>query len=175
MAFCTIGGCAPTTREAAQARIPQATPSAEAPYDAHLLDVLIEQEKQTLQAASQTREATALPKTKELTCRMIVDSEANLIKLEAWRKQWYPAVTRLSPNKMQARVASNTPPASSGDTEKGFLKALATQQDTASGLASEAQQRAEHQELKEFCASRTVSKAQEIVDLKNLQKELLNP
>ena len=145
-----------------------ATP-AEAPYDAHFLDILLEDHRSALEMAEPHRGgATQIQKFASVVYQEQYDE---LNKMTVWRKLWYPGVAHLAPEKMEKKLGPKVVPESMETApERLFLQTMILHHQAELELAKEAAQRAEHKELRKWAADVQPTLTREIDSMKDLLK-----
>lgn len=134
------------------------------PYDAEWLDMMVHHH---LGAVEMAREATGKAQrdeVKDLASKIVEDQEAEIARLEEWRKSWYPDVAALDMDQMAHHMSAMEVPEGEEPYDERFLAAMIQHHEDALEMATEAGDKAEHDELKRLAAE-IVRKQQGEIDL----------
>jgi uncharacterized protein (DUF305 family) len=130
----------------------------EGPYEALFIDSMIIHHQGAIDMANQALKEATKPEIKALAEAIIKDQEAEIAQMQAWRKSWYPDLASTAGMGMDMgamEIDSDT----TKPFDRRFIEAMIPHHEGAIGMARDAQQKAERQEIKTL--SQAIITAQE--------------
>jgi len=143
--------------------------NADAPYDARFIDSMIEHHTGAITMAEQALEESERPEIRELAQNIIDTQRQEVDQMQQWRSEWYADLAPTGGMGMDM-----------GDMEVGgdasvpfdqrFITAMVAHHQGAIAMAKDAQQNAEHAEIKELAGNIITAQEAEIRQLKEWEK-----
>jgi uncharacterized protein (DUF305 family) len=141
----------------------------EAPYDAQFIDSMIAHHEGAVAMASQVLKEAERAELKTLAEGIISAQTAEIAQLRAWRAAWYPDLPETAGMSMDMGDMEI-----SGDTrtpfDQRFIEAMIPHHEGAIAMAEDAQQKAEHQEIRDLSQAIIAAQEGEIVQMKQWQQ-----
>jgi uncharacterized protein (DUF305 family) len=144
--------------------------SGDIPYDAQFIDGMIVHHDGAIAMAQQALEQAERPEIKTMAQAIIAAQEQEHTQLRAWRSAWYPDLAPTSGMSMDMgtmEVSDDT----SKPFDKRFIEAMIPHHESAIVMARDAQQKAEHQEIKDLAAAIISAQEAEIAQMIQWQQE----
>lgn len=140
------------------------------PYDALFIDSMIMHHQGAIEMANQALDEATKPEIKALAEAIIKAQEAEIAQLQEWRKDWYPdqaptAGMGMDMGTMEVSSDSSKP------FDQRFIEAMIPHHEGAIAMAKDAQQRAEHQEIKTLSGEIITAQEGEITQMQQWLKE----
>ena len=135
------------------------------PYDALFIDSMIVHHQGAIDMANQALKEAAKAEIKTLAEKIIKSQTAEINQMKAWRQAWYPDLTETGGMGM----AMGTMEVSDDTTkpfDQRFIEAMIPHHEGAIGMAEDAQQKAQHQEIKLLADTIIDAQAAEIAEMK---------
>ena len=141
------------------------TPTTAAPYDAQFIDSMIMHHQGAIDMANQALKEAQKPEIKTLAQAVVKAQEAEIAQMRQWRQAWYPDLpdtggTGMAMGEMMI----------SGDTSKPFdqrfIEAMIPHHEGAIAMAKDAQQKAEHPEIKTLAQAIITAQEGEIAQMR---------
>jgi uncharacterized protein (DUF305 family) len=123
--------------------------ASDAPFDAMFIDGMIVHHEGAIEMAQEALQQAERPEVKQLAQQIIDSQEQEVEQMQTWREQWYPdlAPTGGMHNDMGAMEVSDD---ASKPFDQRFIEAMIPHHQSAIDMAQEAQQNAEHAEIKQL-------------------------
>lgn len=137
----------------------------EGPYDALFIDSMIMHHQGAIDMANQALEEGERPEIKALAEAIIAAQEAEIAQLQEWRSSWYPD---LAPTSGMGMDMGSMEIESDGEKpfEQRFIEAMIPHHEGAIQMARDAQQKAEHQEIKALSEAIVTAQEAEIAQMR---------
>ncbi|HEU4325283.1 MAG TPA: DUF305 domain-containing protein [Roseiflexaceae bacterium] len=122
-------------------------PHGDAPYDALFIDSMIEHHQGAIDMANQALKEAEKPEIQTLAQEIIKAQEAEIAQMRQWRAAWYadlPDTGGMSMGMGDMEISSDT----SKPFDQRFIEAMISHHEGAIAMAKDAQQNAEHAEIK---------------------------
>jgi uncharacterized protein (DUF305 family) len=142
----------------------------ESPYDALFIDSMIAHHQGAIEMANQALEEATRPEVKAMAEAVIKAQEAENAQMQQWRQSWYPDLATTAGMEMDMgsmEISSDT----SKPFEQRFIEAMIPHHEGAIAMAKEAQQNAEHQEIKTLSGAIITAQEGEIAQMQQWLKE----
>jgi len=140
------------------------------PYDALFIDSMIMHHQGAIDMANQALEEATKPEIKALAEAIIKAQEAEIAQMQEWRKNWYPDLAPTAGMGMDMgtmEVSSD----SSKLFDQRFIEAMIPHHEGAIAMAKDAQQKAEHQEIKTLSEAIITAQEAEIAQMQQWLKD----
>jgi uncharacterized protein (DUF305 family) len=139
------------------------------PYDAEFLDMMIHHHEMALDMSQDALQNAQSAEVKSLAQKILDDQQAEIARMEGWRKAWYPDVPRMKSEEMAHHMGA-VDMSGEGSFDQRFLREMIKHHQDALKMATDAQKKAEHSELREM-ATDIISKQQaEIEQMEELRR-----
>lgn len=146
------------------------TATSTAPYDAQFIDSMIEHHTGAITMAEDALKNAQRQEIKDLAQTIIRDQQAEIAQMQAWRQQWYAGLAPTGG--MGMGMGDMTV---GGDAtqpyDQRFITSMIAHHASAIAMAKDAQQRAEHQEIKDLAGRIITTQEAEIKQMEQWQKE----
>ena len=139
-----------------------------APYDAQFIDSMIAHHEGAIAMANQALQEAERAELKTLAEGIITAQTAEIAQLRAWRNAWYPDLAETAGMSMamgDMEISSDT----SRPFDQRFIEAMIAHHEGAIAMAKDAQQKAEHQEIRELSQAIITAQESEIEQMKQWQ------
>jgi uncharacterized protein (DUF305 family) len=140
------------------------------PYDALFIDGMIIHHQGAIEMANQALQEATKPEIKTLAEAIIKAQEAEIAQMQAWRESWYPDLAPTAGMGMDMGTMEVD-----GDTGKPFdqrfIEAMIPHHEGAIAMAKDAQQKAEHEEIKNLSGEIVAAQEAEIVQMQQWLKD----
>jgi uncharacterized protein (DUF305 family) len=141
-----------------------------APYDAQFIDSMIEHHEGAIAMANQALQEASRPELKTLAQAIVTAQEAEVKQLQDWRTSWYPDLTDtggmgMDMGDMDVSGDANVP------FDQRFITAMIAHHEGAIAMAKDAQQKAEHSEIKTLAQNIISAQESEITQMQQWQQE----
>jgi uncharacterized protein (DUF305 family) len=136
-----------------------------APFDAQFIDSMILHHQGAISMAKLAQTQAQHGEIKTMANNIITDQQNEIIQMQNWRKQWYPNLAPTSGMGMQMgdmQISTDN----SKPFDLRFLNAMVSHHQGAVLMAKEAQQKAEHQEIKTLANNIITAQTNEITQMK---------
>ena len=144
-----------------------------APYDAQFIDSMIMHHQGAIEMANQALKEAQKPEIKTLAENIITAQQTEIKQMQDWRKAWYPDLAPTSG--MGMAMGDMT---ISSDTGKPFdlrfIEAMIPHHQSAIEMAKDAQQKAEHTEIKTLADNIITAQEGEIKQMQQWKKDWFN-
>lgn len=140
------------------------------PYDALFIDSMILHHRGAIDMANQALKEATRPEIKTLAENIIKAQEAEIKQMQAWRNSWYPNLAETAGMGMDMgtmEISSDT----SKPFEQRFIEAMIPHHQGAIGMARDAQQKTEHEEIKKLAGEIVTAQEAEIAQMKQWLKD----
>lgn len=144
-------------------------PMTDAPYDAAFIDGMIMHHEGAITMANAALEQAERPEIKALATAIIDAQEAEIGQMKQWRTTWYPGLAET--DGMAMDMGPMDVPAGAAPFDQRFLQAMIPHHASAITMARDAQQKAEHQEIKDLATA--IISAQE-TEISQMQQWLMD-
>jgi uncharacterized protein (DUF305 family) len=140
-------------------------PQHDLPYDALFIDSMIIHHQGAVDMANQALKEAAKAEIKTLAEKIIKSQTAEINQMKAWRQAWYPDLTEtggmgMAMGTMEVNDDTTKP------FDQRFIEAMIPHHEGAIGMAEDAQQKAQHQEIKLLADTIIDAQAAEIAEMK---------
>lgn len=170
-------GTGPTTAPSAM-RVAQTTPTMDhngmvmgnVPYDAMFIDRMIMHHQGAVAMAQQALNEATRPEIKTLAQTIIVSQQAEITQMQDWRKAWYPDLAPTKGMAMDMGTMEISKDASKPFDQR-FIEAMIPHHQSAVTMAKDAQQKAEHAEVKQLAIGIITAQEREIIQMQQWQQE----
>lgn len=140
-----------------------------APYDAQFIDSMIIHHQGAIDMAREAGQQAQKPELQTLAQNIITAQESEVAQLKQWRQEWYPdlpptAGMGMDMGDMQISADTSTP------FEQRFITAMIRHHQGAIAMARDAQQRAEHSEIKTLAQHIITAQEAEIQQMQQWQQ-----
>jgi uncharacterized protein (DUF305 family) len=145
----------------------------EAPYDALFIDSMIKHHQGAIDMANQALKEATKSELKMLAETIVTAQRAEIKHMQEWRKTWYPALAPtagmgMDMGDMQLSADTSKP------FDQRFIEAMIAHHQGAIMMAKDAQQKAEHTEIKTLAQSIIMAQEAEITQMQQWLKEWFN-
>jgi uncharacterized protein (DUF305 family) len=141
-----------------------------APYDAQFIDGMIMHHKGAVTMAEQALKEAERPEIKALAENIVKTQQDEIGQMEQWRKQWYPDLAPTQGMGMDMgtmMISSDTTKA----FDQRFIEAMLPHHQGAIAMAKDAQEKAEHGEIKTLAAAIITAQEAEIAQMQQWQQQ----
>ena len=140
------------------------------PYDAQFIDSMIAHHEGAIAMAKQALQEAERPEIKTLAEAIVTAQEQEIVQLREWREAWYPDLPEtegmgMDMGDMEVSNDTNRP------FDQRFIEAMIPHHEGAIAMAKDAQQKAEHQEIKDLAQNIITAQEAEIAQMKQWQQE----
>jgi uncharacterized protein (DUF305 family) len=134
------------------------------PYDALFIDSMILHHQGAVEMANQALSEATKPEIRAMAEEIIKAQEAEITQMQQWRQSWYPDLEPTTGMEMGMGTMeiSND---SSKPFEQRFIEAMIPHHEGAIGMAKDAQQKAEHEEIKQLSGAIITAQEAEIAQM----------
>jgi uncharacterized protein (DUF305 family) len=135
-----------------------------APFDAQFIDGMIMHHEGAIAMAKQAQSQAERSEIKQLAEAIITAQQAEITQMMEWRSLWYPDLAPTSGMGMDMgpmMISDGTTP-----FDQRFIEAMIPHHESAISMAKEAQQKAEHPEIKELASAIITAQEAEIAQMK---------
>jgi uncharacterized protein (DUF305 family) len=140
------------------------------PYDALFIDSMIMHHQGAIEMANQALSEATKPEIKSLAEDIVKAQEAEIAQMQQWRKTWYPDLPTTAGMGMDMGTMEV-----SGDSSKPFdqrfIEAMIPHHEGAIAMAKDAQQKAEHQEIRTLSDEIITAQEGEITQMRQWLKD----
>lgn len=140
-----------------------------APYDAQFIDSMIIHHQGAIAMANQALMEAQRPEIKSLAEAIIMAQESEIAQLKAWRQAWYPDLPETTGIGMDMGTMMIANDASTPFDQR-FIAAMIPHHEGAIAMARDAQEKAEHQEIKNLAQAIITAQEGEITQMKQWQQ-----
>ena len=136
----------------------------DAPYDAQFIDSMIMHHQGAIDMANEALEQAERQEIKDLAANIIKAQEAEIAQMKEWRTQWYPDLADTGGMAMsmgEMMISSDT----SKPFDQRFIEAMIPHHQSAVEMAKDAQQKAEHAEIKTLAGNIITDQEKEIAQM----------
>nr|BBH91520.1 hypothetical protein KTC_62710 [Thermosporothrix sp. COM3] len=143
--------------------------SSNAPFDAKFIDGMVKHHQGAIDMAKEAQQKAEHQEIKNLANSIVTDQQKEITEMQNWRKQWYPGLAQTNGLDMhmgEMKISDDT----SKPFDQRFLAAMISHHQGAIDMAKEAQQKAEHQEIKNLANSIITAQQKEIDQMKQWEK-----
>jgi uncharacterized protein (DUF305 family) len=140
------------------------------PYDALFIDSMIVHHQGAINMANQALKEATKPEIKTLAENIIKAQQAEIAQMQEWRKAWYSDLaetTGMGKDMGTMEVSSDA----SKPFDQRFIEAMIPHHEGAIGMATDAQQKAEHEEIKQLTGAIITAQEAEIAQMKQWLKD----
>jgi uncharacterized protein (DUF305 family) len=141
----------------------------DAPYDALFIDSMIMHHEGAITMANQALQEAERPEIKILAEAIVKAQEAEIVQLKAWRQSWFPdlaATEGMSMDMGDMEISSDA----TRPFDQRFIEAMIPHHEGAIAMAKDAQQRAEHQEIRDLAQTIITAQEGEIAQMRQWQQ-----
>lgn len=140
-----------------------------APYDAQFIDSMIEHHQGAIAMANQALKSAEHEEIKAMAQAIVSAQQGEIDKMQAWRAEWYPDLASTSGmgmamGEMQVGDDASVP------FDQRFITAMIAHHQGAVAMAKDAQQHAEHAEIKSLADAIVAAQEGEIAQMQGWQK-----
>ena len=143
--------------------------SADAPYDAQFIDSMIVHHEGAIAMAKQALTEAERPEITAMAQAIVTAQEGEIAQLKQWRQAWYPDLATTSGMGMDMGTMEIAADASTPFDQR-FIAAMIPHHEGAIAMAKDAQQKAEHQEIKTLAQAIITAQEGEIAQMKQWQQ-----
>lgn len=174
-----LAGCRTATPPSESPRPTAATTAATAPtapepapYDAQFIDRMIPHHEMAVTMAKEALEKAERAELRQLAQAIVEAQEAEIRQMRAWRAAWHPSLlpTGAGASAPMAAMGGESAP-SQGGFDRRFIDEMIAHHEVAVTMATEAQERASREELRQAAAKMAQSQADEIRRMREWRKE----
>lgn len=140
-----------------------------APYDAQFIDSMIAHHQGAIDMANQALKEARKPELKALAQSIVTAQQSEIKQMQEWRKAWYPDLAPTGGMGMDMgdmQISADT----SKPFDQRFIEAMISHHQGAITMAKEAQQKAEHAEIKTLASAIITAQEGEIAQMQQWQK-----
>lgn len=141
-----------------------------APYDAQFIDSMIMHHQGAIDMANEALKDGERQEIKDLATAIVKAQEGEIAQMREWRTQWYPDVADTDGMGMEMgdmTISTDT----SKPFDQRFIEAMIPHHQGAIAMAKDAQQKAEHQEIKTLADAIITDQEKEIAQMQQWLKE----
>ena len=145
-----------------------ATPG-NAPYDQNFIDGMVPHHQAAVEMAKVAQTKAEHAELKNLANAIVAAQDGEITQMIGWRKAWYGSDQIAPGNGGHQMGGMDTDPsalASANPFDKAFIDAMIPHHQSAIDMATEAQTKAEHQELKDLAGRIVAAQQKEIEQMK---------
>lgn len=139
------------------------------PYDAQFIDSMIEHHQGAIDMANQVLQQGERGELKTLAQGIITAQTSEIEQLQQWRKDWYPALAPTQGMSMDMGDMEISPDTSKPFDQR-FIEAMIAHHQGAIEMARDAQQNAEHTEIKTLAENIITAQEAEIKQMQQWQQ-----
>jgi uncharacterized protein (DUF305 family) len=143
---------------------------ADTPYDAQFIDSMIAHHEGAIAMAKQALSEAERPEIKALAEAIVTAQTSEIAQLKQWRQAWYPNLAETSGTGMDMGTMEIAADASTPFDQR-FIAAMIPHHEGAIAMAKDAQQKAEHQEIKTLAQAVITAQEAEIAQMKQWRQE----
>lgn len=139
-------------------------------YDVMFIDSMIEHHQGAIAMAQQAEKESQRPQIKQMAQSIISDQQREIEQMQNWRKEWYPEVAPTGGMGMamgDMQVSSDT----SKPFDQRFITAMIAHHQGAIAMATEAQTKAEHVEIKQLAQNIVAAQQSEIQQMQSWSQQ----
>lgn len=140
------------------------------PYDALFIDSMIVHHQGATNMANQALKEATKPEIKTLAENIIKAQQAEIAQMQEWRKAWYPDLAETAGMGMDMGTMEVSSDASKPFDQR-FIEAMIPHHEGAIGMAKDAQQKAEYEEIKQLTGAIITAQEAEIAQMKQWLKD----
>lgn len=141
-------------------------PAAMTPHDPGFIDAMIPHHQSAIDMSKVALEKGEHAEIRELAQRIITAQQAEIDKLEAWRRAWYPEFPPTDGMAMPLAMGPGLSADAAVPFDHRFIDAMIPHHEGAIVMATTARTAAEHAEIREFAERIVTSKQAEIDTMK---------
>jgi uncharacterized protein (DUF305 family) len=148
------------------------------PFDQEFIDMMVKHHQSAVEMAKVAQERAEHDELRKFADEMVVMQDSEIVRMEEWRRAWFGGDSATATN-------SESGPADmamehSGDMKEGveglrsadpfdkaFIEAMIPHHQSAVDMASKAEERAEHAEIKRLAAEIVAAQTREVSTLKS--------
>ncbi len=136
-------------------------PTTDAPFDALFIDSMIMHHEGAIEMAQQAVQDAERPEIQQLAQEIIDAQHQEIAQMQEWRQPWYPDLPATGGMGMEMgeMMLSNDP---SKPFDQRFIEAMVAHHQGAINMAREAQQQAEHPEIRQLADAIVTAQEREI-------------
>ena len=142
--------------------------TSDAPYDAQFIDSMIEHHTGAITMAEDALKNAEHQEIKDLAQAIIRDQQTEVSQMQGWRKQWYPDLAPTGGMGMDMGDMTVGGDASQPYDQR-FITAMIAHHTGAIEMARDAEQKAEHQEIKDLAQAIITAQEAEVKQLQEWQ------
>jgi uncharacterized protein (DUF305 family) len=142
----------------------------ESPYDALFIDSMIVHHQGAIAMANQALKEATKPEIKSLAENVIKAQQTEIAQMQDWRKAWYPDLAETAGMGMDMGTMEVSSDASKPFDQR-FIEAMIPHHEGAIAMAKDAQQKAEHEEIKQLAGEIITAQEGEIAQMKQWLKD----
>lgn len=140
------------------------------PYDARFIDSMIAHHQGAISMATKAIQDAQHTELKVLGQQIITSQTAEVARMQEWRQQWYPSLPPtqglgMHMGDMEISADASVP------FDLRFISAMIAHHEGAISMAKDAQQHADHPEIKELAGAIIAAQEVENIQLQQWQKE----
>ncbi|MCQ3972081.1 MAG: DUF305 domain-containing protein [Anaerolineae bacterium] len=140
------------------------------PYDALFIDSMIMHHQGAIDMANQALKEATKPEIKTLAENIIKAQEAEIKQMQDWRKAWYPNQEQTAGMGMDMGTMEISSDAGKPFDQR-FIEAMIPHHQGAIGMAKDAQQKVEHEEIKKLAGEIITAQEGEITQMQQWLKD----
>lgn len=178
-----LSACSTPANTSPQSQAPTATPdshsgasmdhgssmsSGTTPYDAQFIDSMIVHHEGAISMAKQAQQSAEHPELRTLADAIITAQAAEITQMKAWRTSWYPELA--AGQSLGMDMGSMSIPDGSIAFDQRFIESMIDHHEGAISMARDAQQKAEHPEIKTLAQAIITAQEGEITQMKQWLK-----
>jgi uncharacterized protein (DUF305 family) len=173
LAVATLAGCGGDSDDTDEASTAPASSSA-VPFDRSFIDAMVPHHESAIEMAEAAKPRLTQPDLIEVADDIVASQQAEIDRMLAWREEWFgsreidpagAAGLGLSDEQMGMDHGAMTDIEGAADVDKAFAQAMIPHHEGAIEMAKLAQERAQHDEIKEL--------AGDIIDAQEREIEIL--
>lgn len=164
------GGVPQSTPASQMSGMEHDMPQSDLPYDALFVDSMIVHHQGAIDMANQALNEASKAEIKTLAENIIKTQTAEINQLKEWRQAWYPdlAETKGMGMAMGAMAVSDD---TARPFDQRFIEAMIPHHEGAISMAGDAQQKAQHEEIKRLADTIIAAQTAEITEMKQWLKD----
>ncbi|HEU5013806.1 MAG TPA: DUF305 domain-containing protein [Roseiflexaceae bacterium] len=144
-----------------------ALPQTNAPFDAQFIDGMTKHHQGPIAMAQQVLQESRRPELLQLANNIISSQQQEIAQLATWRKQWYPDLAPTQGMDMDTMELSTE---TSKPFDQRFIEAMIPHHNGAIAMDKEAQQKAEHPEIKQLADTIITAQEAEVAHMQQWQR-----